>query len=558
MNPDTGKYVNKPTKQTFASVGNLSNDCLPFAALRIGEFPFRKNRFQIGVYVRKLADEEGARRAQDVLNAAGAIAGGVPVLARTAIGGLVFDAIIGPQYSERLLFTYDLGFDPESPDALLFPSTDRIVLVGEVPDGWFGNRELFSRELKALRVDEMGRVVNDKNERIEAATLSLQMYPIRRSPALRALATHFVKRLRSAVFSVTPQKQEASTTAQEFKVFVETGRAEFFGSEYEFLLSLSECTAGWVDELEALAAGVSSADPGLSLSLRRIDAKCKRIMESDGNCANSSNDGHWNNLLLYEDERLLVCHIRRQRAFLEDQIMKEEELRRRVATAETLATTTQVDLLAAKAAVQKEKSARQAYEGLLKEEGIAPDKLAETIQRFKEQERLLAAAAAAEETLKRELRNLVANGGVTVSTRGGRLLVTLPSDVVFEFGRSTLSEQGKLTVLSVASALRQTRDGTAFQVQGHTDNVPVSAGHPAHDNLGLSLLRARSVALLLSMSLKDGGGGLDPRVVSAAGFGEHDPIVSNSDEAGRAKNRRVEIAIPLNADELLKALGQSQ
>jgi len=75
-----------------------------------------------------------------------------------------------------------------------------------------------------------------------------------------------------------------------------------------------------------------------------------------------------------------------------------------------------------------------------------------------------------------------------------------------------------------------------------------------HDNWGLSLMRARQVLVFLitpADAKKDPGGGLDPKHWSASGYGSTDPVASNSTPAGRAKNRRVELILLPNVEEML-------
>ena len=75
------------------------------------------------------------------------------------------------------------------------------------------------------------------------------------------------------------------------------------------------------------------------------------------------------------------------------------------------------------------------------------------------------------------------------------------------------------------------------QVYGHTDNVPI---HTAQYSSNWTLSLDRAASFLAAMIE---GSKLDPRAFSAIGCGELNPIGSNDTEAGRSKNRRVEITI---------------
>ena len=76
-------------------------------------------------------------------------------------------------------------------------------------------------------------------------------------------------------------------------------------------------------------------------------------------------------------------------------------------------------------------------------------------------------------------------------------------------------------------------------IAGHTDNVPLIGGQ-FKSNLGLSMARAGSVAEYLLKSTS-----IDPKRLSTMGFGEYRPLASNDTEAGRQKNRRVEIIVSM-------------
>ena len=77
-----------------------------------------------------------------------------------------------------------------------------------------------------------------------------------------------------------------------------------------------------------------------------------------------------------------------------------------------------------------------------------------------------------------------------------------------------------------------------IKIEGHTDNVPITANIKFADNMDLSAARAISVWNYLTEKK-----GLDPSTIEASGRSEFDPIASNDTPEGRAKNRRVEIKI---------------
>ncbi|MEU8122733.1 OmpA family protein [Spirillospora sp. NPDC049024] len=117
---------------------------------------------------------------------------------------------------------------------------------------------------------------------------------------------------------------------------------------------------------------------------------------------------------------------------------------------------------------------------------------------------------------------------------GGHVTVRISADVLFDFGKATLTDAARRRIAGLAPRLRDARG--AVQVSGHSDSV----GEPAY-NLALSERRAEAVKAELANALK----GTSLRIV-AKGYGETRPVAPNEqggkdDPAGRAKNRRVEI-----------------
>jgi len=144
--------------------------------------------------------------------------------------------------------------------------------------------------------------------------------------------------------------------------------------------------------------------------------------------------------------------------------------------------------------------------------------------------------------------------GLKVEVRNNRMLIQLPGDVLFDSGADKLKAEGQKILMQVADVIRNDADLSKrrFQVAGHTDSKPL-AGGPFKDNWGLSAMRARSVLLLLtSPPDKNGiGGGLNPANWSAAGYADTDPVASNDTDEGRGKNRRVELVVQPDVEEML-------
>lgn len=167
----------------------------------------------------------------------------------------------------------------------------------------------------------------------------------------------------------------------------------------------------------------------------------------------------------------------------------------------------------------------------------------EETQRALEELRLRQAQAEARLATFRELlqrfRAMIESNQLRIRIDRNRMIVELPAGVLFEPGRSDLRTEGQTTVATVASVLRQIPD-REFQVAGHTDNVPFRGG----DNWTLSTQRAVTVLRYLVQNQ------VPANRLSAAGYADTQPVASNDTEDGRRQNRRIDIVLLPNLNEL--------
>jgi chemotaxis protein MotB len=158
------------------------------------------------------------------------------------------------------------------------------------------------------------------------------------------------------------------------------------------------------------------------------------------------------------------------------------------------------------------------------------------------------------EALRTKLKKLT-DLGLKVEIRHNRMVIRLPGDVLYASGSTKLQEKGLEVVAAVADVIRKDSQLKAryFQIAGHTDNVPVKGGKYG-DNWGLSAMRAREVLIYLVAPTGDGknpGGGLDSRLLHAAGYGDSDPVAPNDAAEGREQNRRVELVLMPDVEEMI-------
>ena len=170
------------------------------------------------------------------------------------------------------------------------------------------------------------------------------------------------------------------------------------------------------------------------------------------------------------------------------------------------------------------------------------------------------------EVLRDKLKKLT-ELGLKVEIRRNRMVIRLPGDVLFSSGDDKLRDNGVKVLDAVADVIRNDKQlaGRYFQIAGHTDNKPLKGGRFG-DNWGLSAMRARQVLLYLIAPLPapakdakpprpgvpvEGGGGLDPLRLHAAGYGDTDPVGGNATDADRQQNRRVELVLLPDVEEML-------
>jgi chemotaxis protein MotB len=141
-----------------------------------------------------------------------------------------------------------------------------------------------------------------------------------------------------------------------------------------------------------------------------------------------------------------------------------------------------------------------------------------------------------------KFQSLVSSGKLKIRVVRGRMVVEMASSILFPSGKAKLHEEGEIALAELAGILRTIKDRD-FQVAGHTDNVPIhSKKFPS--NWELSTARAVTVVKFLQES------GVVPMHMSASGYAEYQPAATNETEDGKAENRRIEIVLMPNLDEL--------
>ena len=118
----------------------------------------------------------------------------------------------------------------------------------------------------------------------------------------------------------------------------------------------------------------------------------------------------------------------------------------------------------------------------------------------------------------------------------------LQSEILFKSGSAEIGEKGKAKLSEISNLLKSitkkipSKINWIIQVEGHTDNVPIS-NNEYPSNWELSVARAIAVARIMIEN------DIEPKRINVAGYGEFRPLVKNEDETSRNKNRRIELKL---------------
>ena len=187
----------------------------------------------------------------------------------------------------------------------------------------------------------------------------------------------------------------------------------------------------------------------------------------------------------------------------------------------------------------------QTVEGLETERTTLRGTLDETqraLEELRQREAQQHARLATFRQMLERFRAMIDSGRLRVRIFRNRMVVELPDNILFDSGDAELKPEGGTALTEVASVLRSI-EGRQFQVAGHTDSIPMRSRRFA-SNWELSTARAVTVARFLITQ------GIPAERVSAAGYAETQPVDTNDTEEGRAHNRRIEIQLVPNLDEL--------
>ena len=140
--------------------------------------------------------------------------------------------------------------------------------------------------------------------------------------------------------------------------------------------------------------------------------------------------------------------------------------------------------------------------------------------------------------------------GLTIEQRNGKVYISLEEDLLFASGRYNINQNGISALNKLSNAL-ENQQNLEILVEGHTDSIPLNGKGAIKDNWDLSVKRATSVVKVLLTNSN-----LLSSQFTAAGRAEFYPIASNATKEGRSANRRIEMILSPNLDDLYELLDQ--
>jgi chemotaxis protein MotB len=336
---------------------------------------------------------------------------------------------------------------------------------------------------------------------------------------------HFLLPVLVAVFLVSciPSRQFDDVKSSKDKC--ETDLAEL-KAKYETFTAKEKELNVRIEDLSKQTRTLSGDTTNLGLSLRRLTSSYDRLDKTY-------------NQLLDNYSKLMEGKDNDNKKLMGQFQSTQEELQKK----EDRLRDAEADLEKRKAEVEKLSSDMRIYE----------EELNNKEKRVAELEAVLARKDSTVSALREKVSAALLgfqDNGLTVSTKNGKVYVSLEERLLFESGSTVVDAKGVDALKKLAKVLEREEDINVL-IEGHTDNVPIKSAS-IKDNWDLSVLRATSIVRIITSNSK-----VDPRNLTAAGRGEYFPIDKANTPEARRKNRRTEIIITPNLDELFKIIGSN-
>jgi len=288
------------------------------------------------------------------------------------------------------------------------------------------------------------------------------------------------------------------------------------------------------DKVETLTAENDQLKQAkISLEARNAELKSRNEQLSDKN----------NDLESRLEEALYNLNVQKQRV---ESLQKEQASLSRQLDALKSGSSEEIEMLLEE--LQATRQNLNEREDRLRE---AERELEERNEALIELQEILAQQQEAVKKLKDKVTNALlgfASDELTVHEKNGKVYVSLEEKLLFETGQWNVDPRGQQAIRDLSSVLADNPD-INIMVEGHTDDVPMRGSGAVKDNWDLSVMRATAVTKILTQNEN-----IDPSRIIAAGRSKYVPLASNETAEGRQMNRRTEIILTPDIDELLEII----
>lgn len=283
----------------------------------------------------------------------------------------------------------------------------------------------------------------------------------------------------------------------------------------------------------------------LSMKNREIEARLKEIEEQIAGMEDEKEG------LLKEVEEARTEYNSLNNRYSELQKSQEDLIRGNVAETRRLLR----ELQTAQENLQAKENILRQLESGMEAKRVELDELTYELEkrnaRLVELERILDAQQNAVRDLKKKVSDALfgfENNGLTVTQKNGKVYVSLDEKLLFKTGSYDIDANGREALKKLAALLARNRD-IQIMIEGHTDDVPYISSGQLKDNWDLSVKRSTTVVRVLL-----DGSGIDPKRLTASGRGEYLPVDNRKTADARQKNRRTEIILTPDLDELYRII----
>jgi len=162
-------------------------------------------------------------------------------------------------------------------------------------------------------------------------------------------------------------------------------------------------------------------------------------------------------------------------------------------------------------------------------------------------EALIAAQEEAANALRAKVTDALlgfADKGLSIEQKNGKVYVSLEAKLLFPSGSTKIDPEGQKALIDLAKAI-ENQSELEIVVEGHTDTDKIRSNDIPRDNWELSVLRATAVVKIMEENSE-----INPKILAASGRSEFHPV----DEEDKAKNRRIEIILAPNLNELFEII----